>query len=92
MDIADGHYSARVKLQGPAPMAIDAALDGRVRAPLAEDRSIDVLAEATVKGTLAGADARLAVAAQPATRRRQRGSRRCRRSWRPTSRPGCRNP
>lgn len=64
VDIADGHYSARVKLQGPAPMAIDAALDGRVRAPLAEDRGIDVLAQATVKGTLAGAEARLAVAAQ----------------------------
>ena len=64
VDIADGHYSARVKLQGPAPMAIDAALDGRVRAPLAENRGIDVLAEATVKGTLAGANAQLAVAAQ----------------------------
>jgi len=64
VDIADGHYSARVKLQGPAPMAIDASLDGRVRAPLAEDRGIDVLAQATVKGTLAGADARLQVAAQ----------------------------
>lgn len=64
VDIADGHYTARVKLQGPAPMAIDASLDGRVRAPLAEGRGIDVLAEATVKGTLAGADARLAVTAQ----------------------------
>ncbi len=64
VDVADGHYSARVKLQGPAPMAIDAALDGRVRAPLAEGRGIDVLAEATVRGTLAGQDARLAVAAR----------------------------
>ncbi|MBT2321334.1 translocation/assembly module TamB domain-containing protein [Variovorax paradoxus] len=64
VDIADGHYSARVKLQGPAPMAIDAALDGRVRAPLAENRGIDVLAQASAKGTLAGAEARLAVAAQ----------------------------
>jgi translocation and assembly module TamB len=64
VDIAEGHYSARVKLQGPAPMEIDASLDGRVRAPLPEDRAIDVLAEATVKGTLAGQDARLAVAAQ----------------------------
>lgn len=64
VDIADGHYSARVKLQGPAPMAIDAALDGRVKAPLPEDRAIDVLAAATVKGTLAGTDARLQVAAE----------------------------
>ena len=64
VDIADGHYSARVKLQGPAPMAIDAALDGRVKAPLAEDHDIDVLAAATVKGTLAGTGARLQAAAE----------------------------
>ncbi|NVM87264.1 translocation and assembly module TamB [Variovorax sp. SG517] len=64
VDIASGHYSARVKLQGPAPMAIDAALDGRVKAPVAEDHDIDVLAAATVKGTLAGAGARLQVAAE----------------------------
>ncbi|RTQ33781.1 translocation/assembly module TamB [Variovorax gossypii] len=64
VDIADGHYSTRVKLQGPAPMAIDVALDGRVKAPLAEDHDIDVLAAATVKGTLAGTAARLQVAAE----------------------------
>lgn len=64
VDIADGHYSARVKLQGPPPMAIDAALDGRVKAPLAEDHNIDVIAQATVKGTLAGTAARLQVAAE----------------------------
>lgn len=64
VDIADGHYGAQVRLQGPAPMAIAATLNGRVRALLAEDRSIDVLADATVKGTLSGADARLAVAAE----------------------------
>eukprot|EP01035_Chromulina_nebulosa_P003327 gene3327-4537_t len=64
VDIADGHYSARVKLQGPAPMAIDASLNGRVKAPLAEDHDIDVLAEATVKGTLTGTEARLQVAAE----------------------------
>ncbi|VTU35454.1 translocation/assembly module TamB domain-containing protein [Variovorax sp. RA8] len=64
VDIAEGHYGARVTLQGAAPMALDAALEGRVRAPLAEGRGIEVLAEATAKGTLATADARLAVAAQ----------------------------
>lgn len=64
VDIADGHYDAQLRLQGPAPMAIDATLNGRVRAPLAQDRSIDVRAEASVKGALAGADARLAVAAE----------------------------
>ncbi|VTU36833.1 Autotransporter assembly factor TamB [Variovorax sp. PBL-H6] len=64
VDIAQGHYGARVTLQGPAPMALDAALEGRVRAPLAEGRDIEVLAEARAKGTLATADARLGVAAQ----------------------------
>ncbi|MDR6538874.1 translocation/assembly module TamB domain-containing protein [Variovorax soli] len=64
VDMAEGHYAARLTLQGPAPMALDAALQGRVRAPLAEGRAIEVLAEASVKGTLATADARLAVAAE----------------------------
>lgn len=64
LEIADGHYEAQVKLQGPAPMAMDAWLTGRVRAVLPEGRSIDTLANASVKGTLAGAAARLAVVAQ----------------------------
>ncbi len=63
VDIADGRYSASVTLQGAAPMALEAALQGRVKAPLPEDRSIEVLAEAGVKGTLAGREARLEVAA-----------------------------
>ncbi|MBU2287417.1 MAG: translocation/assembly module TamB domain-containing protein, partial [Gammaproteobacteria bacterium] len=61
VDVADGHYSANVKLQGPAPMAIDARLNGSVRAPLTEGRAMDVLADATVQGQLAGADARLKI-------------------------------
>jgi translocation and assembly module TamB len=64
VDIAEGHYGAQVTLQGPSPMALDATLEGRVRAPLAEGRGIEVLAEANAKGTLATADARLAVAAR----------------------------
>lgn len=64
VDVADGHYAARVGLQGAAPMALDAALDGRVRAPLTEGRTLDVLAQATAQGALAGADARLAVTAR----------------------------
>ncbi|RZL86612.1 MAG: translocation/assembly module TamB, partial [Variovorax sp.] len=69
VDIADGHYSGKLRLQGPAPMAIEATLDGQVRAPLDKERNLDVLASATVKGTLAGRDARLAVDAEvkPAT-------------------------
>ena len=64
VDVADGHYGAHVDLQGPAPMAIDAKVNGRVRALLAEDRSINILAEASANGTLSGSDARLAVNAQ----------------------------
>ena len=64
VDIADGHYSAHLALQGPAPMALEATLEGRVKAPLAEGRSIDVVADATIKGTLSGAAARLQVGAQ----------------------------
>jgi translocation and assembly module TamB len=64
VDVADGHYSARIGLQGDAPMAIDATLEGKVRAPLAEDRTIEVQAQASVKGTLAGSAARLAIAAE----------------------------
>ncbi|TAJ62057.1 translocation/assembly module TamB domain-containing protein [Variovorax sp.] len=64
VDIAEGHYSARVKLQGAAPMAIEATLDGRVKAPLPEERSLEVLAKAGIQGTLAGADARLNVQAE----------------------------
>ncbi len=68
VDLADGHYGAHVDLQGQAPMALDAKVNGRVRAALAKDRPLDVLAEATATGTLSDADARLAVHArlQPA--------------------------
>jgi translocation and assembly module TamB len=45
-------------------MALDATLNGRVKAPLAEGRSIDVLAAAAIKGNLAGTEARLQVAAE----------------------------
>ena len=69
VDVQDGHYSAKVALQGDGPMALDASVDGSVKAPLPEGRSIDLIAKATAKGTLAGADARLAVTAaiDPAT-------------------------
>lgn len=61
VDVADGHYSGKLRLQGPAPMAIEAALGGRLRAPLDKERHLDVLATARVNGTLAGAGARLSV-------------------------------
>ena len=66
VDIADGHYSATVKLQGAAPMAINATLDGRITTPVpgSSNAPLNVVAHATVEGTLAGADARLQVQAQ----------------------------
>ncbi|MDM0012365.1 translocation/assembly module TamB domain-containing protein [Variovorax sp. J22P168] len=64
VDIADGHYGAQLRLQGPAPMAIDASLNGRVRALLAPERNIDLRADATLRGTLSGPDAQLAVEAE----------------------------
>jgi translocation and assembly module TamB len=69
VDVQDGHYGAKVALQGDAPMALDAVVDARMKAPLPEGRSIDLVAKATAKGTLSGADARLAVTAaiDPAT-------------------------
>ncbi|RYY92242.1 MAG: translocation/assembly module TamB, partial [Comamonadaceae bacterium] len=68
VDVADGRYSGDVTLQGPAPMALDLALQGRVRAALQEGRQLELDAQAKAKGTLAGADARLAIEAtlQPA--------------------------
>jgi len=63
VDIADGHYSGKLRLQGPAPMALDLSLDGKVRAPLAEGRSMEVAATAAIQGTLATAAARLQVEA-----------------------------
>ena len=66
VDIADGHYSATVQLQGAAPMALNATLDGRITTPVpgSNNAPLAVVAQATVEGTLAGADARLQVKAQ----------------------------
>ena len=92
VDLADGHYSAKVKLQGPAPMAIDAVLDGRVKAPLGEGRSLDVLANAKVTGNAgrrrctscrSRPNSSLPTTARPNP---------CRPSCRPKSRHGNRNP
>ena len=62
VDVADGHYRAQVRLQGAAPMALDATLDGRVLAPMPEGVApLTVQAHAGVQGALAGAAARLQV-------------------------------
>ena len=64
VDLADGRYNAHLTLQGNAPMAIAATLEGRVRAPVPNGIApLTVRADATATGTLAGAGARLQVAA-----------------------------
>ena len=64
VDIEGGHYSGQVQLQGDGPMALNAALQGRLQAPLGDGRTLPVQATATAKGNLAGVNARLAVQAE----------------------------
>ncbi len=66
VDIADGHYGATVRLQGAAPMALDATLDGRITTPVpgSSIAPLAVVAHAKVQGTLAGQEARLQVQAE----------------------------
>ncbi len=64
VEVADGRYQGTVKLQGAAPMALQAALTGRVQAPVPQGVApLAVLAKARVDGTLAGAAARLGITA-----------------------------
>ena len=65
VDVADGHYAATVSLQGAAPMALDAALQARVRTavPGSDVPAITVAGTATAKGTLATHAARLQIEA-----------------------------
>lgn len=65
VELAQGRYSAKVKLQALAPMAIDATLDGTVQTtPPGGGNPLQVAAHATVQGTLATAAAQLQAAAQ----------------------------
>lgn len=65
VELAQGRYSAQVKLQALAPMAIDATLDGTVQTtPPGGGNPLRVAAHATVQGTLATAAAQLQAAAQ----------------------------
>lgn len=65
VELAQGQYSAQVKLQALAPMAIDATLDGTVQTtPPGGGHPLRVAAHATVQGTLATAAAQLEAAAQ----------------------------
>lgn len=65
VDLAQGHYRLDATLQALAPMALQAQLDGQVRTDTpGSDQPLDLLAHATVNGTLATEAARLQVLAQ----------------------------
>lgn len=65
VELAQGRYSARVKLQAQAPMAIDATVDGTVQTtPPGGGNPLQVGAHATLQGTLATAAAQLEATAQ----------------------------
>lgn len=65
LDWAQGRYSAQATLQGAAPMALRAALDGHLQTtPPGDGTPLAVVAQARIEGTLATADARLQVQAQ----------------------------
>ena len=65
VEVADGRYEGTLTLQGAAPMALQAALRGRVTAPMVEGTApLVVQAQADVQGTLAQPDGRLAVQAR----------------------------
>lgn len=58
--LAQGRYSGRATLQAQAPMALDALVEGHVRAAVpGTAEPLDLSAQATLKGTLATAAARL---------------------------------
>lgn len=62
--VAQGRYTGRLNLQARAPMTLDLQLQGRVSAPIEQDRAVELDASATLRGTLAGASARLDLLAQ----------------------------
>ena len=66
--VAQGRYTGRISLQARAPMALDLQMQGTVSAPIAQDRAVELEASATLRGTLAGANAQLDLLAhlQPA--------------------------
>lgn len=63
--LAQGHYSGQARLQARAPMALEAAVDGRVRAALpGAAQPWEWVAHATLRGSLATEAARLQLQAQ----------------------------
>lgn len=65
VDLAQGHYSATATLDGRAPMALQARLDGQVSTTAPGSAlPLEMSAHASVQGTLATAAARLQMQAQ----------------------------
>lgn len=65
VDLAQGHYSLEATLQGAAPMALQATLDGQVSTVTpGSEQPLELSAHASVSGTLATEAARLQVLAQ----------------------------
>ena len=69
MDLPQGHLSADVRLDGNAPMALDATLQAQLQAQLAHgdaeaERTLGAQLEAQAKGTLAGQEARIELTAK----------------------------
>ena len=66
VDIADGQYRGQMQLQGDAPMALTAQLQGSITSalPASDQPPLALTAQAQLHGTLAGHDARLTAQAQ----------------------------
>lgn len=62
LTLAQGHYHGELTLDGQAPMALQATLQGEVTVP--DWRGPSLQARATLKGPLAGADAQLQLDAE----------------------------
>jgi len=69
VDLPQGHLSADVRMDGKAPMAVDATLQAQLQAQLPKgaaesERTLGVQVEAQAKGTLAGQEARIELTAK----------------------------
>ena len=69
VDLPQGHLSANVRLDGNAPMALDATLQAQLQAQLAHgdaeaERTLGAQVEAQAKGTLTGREARIELMAK----------------------------
>ena len=70
---AEGLYAAKARLQAVAPMQLEAELQGNIKAPLPNqpEQLLDIVASATVSGTLATEAAKLNISAQARTTEQQ---------------------